>query len=124
MNLSGLKVRCACCGKDTLYVTTDKFDPDKTPTGAMIRVSDYWKTQYVADVNLPASFGSQLECWSCEGTLPGLDGKLRIVDMPEPVVVVEDVVAPPKPVTETSGEVAKPQAISRTDKTKWFGGKK
>ena len=34
--MSGLKVKCTNCGR-TDFVTTDKYDPNATPNGSMVK---------------------------------------------------------------------------------------
>jgi len=40
--MKGLRVKCTTCGK-VLHQTTEQYDPDKTPHGAMLELLNPWR---------------------------------------------------------------------------------
>jgi len=66
-------VKCPQC-KVSYYETTDKYDPDVSPNGSMLRLRDPWRSMGWATYGLdrgegPGLLWSDLECTGCSAPL-------------------------------------------------------
>ena len=91
--MEGLQVKCPNCGK-IHWETTDKYDPEISPNGSMVRLLNPWLRNswpIFGDGIMPkrdgsgtnVTLGSEMDCISCLAQLAP-SGKLRVVE-PEPL---------------------------------------
>jgi ribosomal protein S27E len=84
--VQGLRVKCNGCGK-VLHETTDKYDPNITPNGSMVRLIDPWKSWGWSAFDdegeaISTTSAVMMSCPACSAPLV-LNGKLNIVAEPE-----------------------------------------
>lgn len=84
--MQGLRVKCNGCGK-ILHETTDKYDPNITPNGSMVRLIFPWKSWGWSAFDdegeaISTTSAVMMSCPACSAPLV-LGGKLNIVAEPE-----------------------------------------
>ena len=81
-NMTGLKVKCPKCKRTGTYITTDKYDPNITPNGSMLKLKN---PKYKGGLTYGSAKGSPpvaacfMECCDCGGLLT-FGGKLIVID--------------------------------------------
>ena len=75
--MSGLKVKCTNCGR-TDFETTDKYNPDITPNGAMVKSLLPYSIDWLTS---STTLAAEMTCPECLAQLAP-SGKLTV--LPEP----------------------------------------
>ena len=103
-NMAGLKVKCPKCKRTGTYITTDKYDPNITPNGSMLKLKN---PKYKGGLTYGSAKGSPpvaacfMECCDCGGLLT-FGGKLIVIDdEPKPKGKTK---AKPKQIEDTQDE--------------------
>lgn len=86
--MQGLKVKCKSCGQ-IRHETTDKYDPDVRPNGAMVRLINPWKDWHwdcfdEAGQGISTTPCSMMVCPGCAAPLCP-SGRLTVLPKEEPV---------------------------------------
>jgi hypothetical protein len=77
--MSGLKVKCPNC-KRIFFSTTDKYDPDVSPNGSMVRLLPKWSHWPLDWICTAGTKAAELSCPECLGQLAHKGGRLLVVD--------------------------------------------
>lgn len=107
-----MKVKCPNC-KAVMWQTTDQFDPDKTPHGAMLELLPPWKDNswpiYGDGVMIASSTTAcaEMDCPQCLAQLAP-SGRLTIV--PEEVPQAEEAVQETEEVVQETEETVQETA--------------
>jgi hypothetical protein len=83
--MKGLKVQCPGC-KKVFHETTEKYDPDVRPNGAMVRLLEPWKGWGWAAFDaegeaVSTTLCSEMICPGCQAQLAP-SGRLTVIQMP------------------------------------------
>lgn len=125
-DLSGLPVKCPNC-KKILFKTTDKYDPNVSPRGDMLKSLVTYHLDFLLTSSTPVS---SLTCPECTCQLAPYGRLTVIIPQPSPESVAEPenqrTIEPPgtEPESEVQGKdnppdipVTSPAALSNTEKS-------
>jgi len=83
---AGHPVKCPKCKRHNVYVTTEAYDPDKTPDGSMLRLVNRNHCGGMTYGNIagsPRISSATMECCDCMGQLCSNGQKIEIYQAPE-----------------------------------------
>lgn len=83
--MEGLKVKCQNC-KAICFETTDKYNPDVTPNGSMVRKLVPWEIDWLCS---STTLASEMTCPKCGVGQLALSGRLTVLPEPVPVTPLE-----------------------------------
>lgn len=84
--MKGLRVKCINCGRSGDFITTDKFDPDETPNGSMVKCLLPYHIDWLT---LSTTKAAEMTCPECLAQLAP-SGRLTVLPRPKTLMETEE----------------------------------